>query len=130
MKELLQEVLDAGDKAKLPLDMNEWYCGTSCCLCGDVALSRWPEGVETTKDAAASFSIELDQASLSTFGIYAVAESIYLSGAHDRLESAEMSGIFTSEDLKHPHLTTNHSDRAIAHDYVRLIMRKIDEVEK
>lgn len=127
LRSLLQEMIDAGDKAILPLDMLSWHCGTSCCLCGDVAVAR---GKNENYDAAARvFSDELDDSSFEVFGYSYIASSIYTGAIQNRFLTATHSELLTKGELNHPHLNTDHSDRAIAHDYIRLIMRKVDEKE-
>lgn len=127
MIELLQEILDAGKNTKIPLDMGEWHCGTACCLCGDVAEAR---NVNNITYKALEFSNELDAASIHVFGDDLVAGAIYRSTRKSRLLAAKYSHVFTEEELDHPHLTTDHNDRAIAHDFVRLVMRKCEEYKK
>jgi hypothetical protein len=142
MKELLQEMIDAGKEPLLPLEMKDWVtmesntgadevCGTSCCLCGDVGILQASRSGSYTMEEAAelafSFSLDLDDYSEEMFETIGVAESIYSSDSEQRLDAAEVSDIFTEEELQHPHLTTNHHDREIAHDYIRLVMRKVDE---
>lgn len=141
-KELLQEIIDAGKDSKLPLKMylyvsydtatynerDKINCGTACCLCGDVAISRIPDGsFSDVMSESSYFASRLDGASIGVFGDSHVSESIWSSTRAERLFSAEDSYVFTDEELKHPHLTTEHNDRDIAHDYIRLIMKKVDE---
>lgn len=126
MKELLQEILDAGQEATLPLDMSDWYCGTAACLCGDVGISRSvSDSIDAIIDAASGFSDELDVASELVFGSESMAASIYSIHSGHRHHCALESGVFSLEELNHPHLTTDHNSREIAHDYVRLVMEKI-----
>lgn len=123
--ELLQEMLDAGEKAILPLNMLSWHCGTACCLCGDVAIARnyHEDDDDELSVNALAFSDELDD----ELGC-GLAESIYGSDSSMRLESVIELEFLTSEELEHKHLTTNHYDRTIAHDYIKLIMKKIKEL--
>ena len=123
--ELLQEMLDAGEEAILPLHMSIWHCGTACCLCGDVAIARnYHEDDDGGLSVGAeAFSDELDD----ELG-RGLAESIYGSNDSMRLESVRELEFLNSEELEHEHLTINHHDRTIAHDYIKLIMKKIKEL--
>lgn len=126
MRSLLQEILDAGNYAVVPLDMKDWYCGTAACLCGDVGIYRAASDPEKyITDEAVRFSDELDIVSDYVFRNVHVAESIYGSNAGPRRHCALESGIFSPEELLHPHLTTDHYSRELAHDYVRLVMSKL-----
>ena len=133
MRELLQEIIDAGQGAEIPLNMMTWHCGSACCLCGDVAAARYPDCDDDDDDwitEANVFAHELDDASNLAFGSPWVALSVYASGRRKyRLEYAERSGLFTPAELHHPHLTTDHHDRAIAHDWIRIVMSKLPEGE-
>jgi hypothetical protein len=132
VRELLQEIIDAGQGAEIPLDMGIFHCGTACCLCGDVAVARYPDCDDDAdwRIEANLFSDELDDASRDACGGYDIADSICRSVASYRRESARLSCIFTEEELKHPHLTTDHHDRAIAHDWIRVVMSKLPEGDK
>ena len=57
-----------------------------------------------------------------------LAESIYGIDNSTRLKSVRKLEFLTSEELEHEHLTINHHDRTIAHDYIKLIMKKIKEL--
>jgi len=61
----------------------------------------------------------LEEAGLS------VAESIYGSTYRVRLMMAEESKFFTDNELKHPHLTEDHNNRAIAINFINLIILKL-----
>ena len=131
MRELLQEIIDAGQGAELPLDMGVFHCGTACCLCGDVAIRRLGAGChhdEYSREAL-SFSRRLMDASRAALGTCAAASAIFERDAPLRIEKAKSSGLFTEAELKHPHLTTDHHDRAIAHDWIRVVMSKLPEGE-
>jgi len=126
VRELLQEIIDSGQGATLPLNMGQWHCGTSCCLCGDVAVARNPDCDDADWIIAAKlFAHELDDASRDAFRGYEIAESIYRPVASYRHESARLSCIFTDAELQHTHLNTDHSNRAIAHDWIRIVMSKL-----
>jgi hypothetical protein len=128
MRALLQEIIDAGQGAELPLDMTTWHCGSACCLCGDVALARNPKANAGEWEAmASSFASDLYAASRKLFGKGGVAGSVYKPIGSIRRFCAKESGLFTRTELKHPHLTTNHHDRAIAHDWIRIVMSKLPE---
>lgn len=121
-------MIDAGEKSPLPLNMITWHCGTACCLCGDVALSRDWQGRGCYAGGARDFSYELDGSAYEVFNNDASSVlSIYDVDSVGRLYYAKESKLLTEEELKHPHLNINHSDRKIAHDYIRLVMRKVDE---
>lgn len=138
MIKLLEEIIQSGKDAKLPLDMGTWvdnddnFCATSCCMCGDVAISRMSKksqflDVDLASDMAVDFSDELDEACRGIFGKSSLARSIYAGSPNVRLEHACDSGLFTEEELKHPHLNHEHNSRRIAHDYVRLVIKKVRE---
>lgn len=136
MKELLLEIIEAGEGSNNELNMITWVgvpdneCGYSCCLCGDVAIKRDPQlGVRNLSNNALEFSHELDNACMKIFGGWDLAESICRKNFFYRLDSAEDSGLLTKEELKHPHLNEDHNNREIAHDYIRLIIKKIEERE-
>lgn len=127
---LLEEIITAGEAAAIPLDMRQWIreenkCLTACCMCGDVAIARGPE--LNLYLAADSFASDLDDALAEAFGVSEefVAECIYGFASSARLASAEESDIFQTPELDHPHLTTDHNDRSIAHDFVRLMINKV-----
>lgn len=139
LKELLQEMLEAGETPVVPLDMLHWACETSCCLCGDVAAAR--EKVENKNDLryeylnrqldmkAEEVSWEIEDAAAEELGTAWASDAIYNGSQVGRLDAARTAGIFTDEELDHPHLTTDHHDRAIAHDFIRLVMAKLDTLE-
>jgi hypothetical protein len=130
MRELLQEIIDAGQGAELPLDMSVFHCGTACCLCGDVAAARYPNAnAGEWEDLASWFASDLCAASRELFGKGGVAGSVYKFSGSIRRFCAKESGLFTRTELKHPHLTTDHHDRAIAHDWIRVVMSKLPEGE-
>jgi len=129
---LLEEIITAGEAAVIPLDMRQWIleenkCRTACCMCGDVAIARTPND-DTAYLVADSFAAELDDAIAEVFGVSEEfsAECIYGFEAKARLASAEESDIFQTQELTHSHLTTDHNDRAIAHDFVRLMINKVN----
>lgn len=125
---LLEEIIKAGENATIPLDMDAWHCGTSCCACGDVAVFRDPDaGVYELVLLAERFSDDLDKECVAVFGDWWLAWSVYLESAYHRREGARNSHELTTEELEHPHLTTDHNDREILHDYVRLIITKVKE---
>jgi hypothetical protein len=132
MRALLQEIIDAGQGAELPLDMTTWHCGSACCLCGDVAIRRLGEGChhEDYSLKASRFSRRLQDASRDALGTCDAASAIFEIDAPLRIEKAKSSGLFTDAELQHPHLTTNHHDRAIAHDWIRVVMSKLPEDDK
>jgi hypothetical protein len=130
VRELLQEIIDAGQGAEIPLNMTVWHCGSACCLCGDVALARDPNANPGEwDDLAHFFAIELNAASLELFGDEGAAGSVYRPNGATRRFCALYSGLFTRTELEHPHLTTDHHDRAIAHDWIRVVMSKLPEGE-
>lgn len=127
MIDLLKIMIKASKAAILPLHMSGWYCGTACCLCGDVSVYKNPDlDVDYLSRSAMGFSYELDHASEALFGSYCLAGSIYKNFSRSRRENAKLSNVFTKEELQHPHLTTDHSDRAIAIDYIELVIRKCE----
>jgi hypothetical protein len=130
VRELLQEIIDAGQGAEIPLNMKAWHCGSACCLCGDVAVARNPNVNAGAWEAmASSFASDLYAASRKLFGEGDAAGSVYRPSSSIRRLCAKESGLFTRTELKHPHLTTDHHDRAIAHDWVRIVMSKLPEGE-
>lgn len=135
LKALLQEMIDSGKEATLPLNMRHWYCETACCLCGDVALSRCEgevfffEDSAALEEAAEDFSHTLNLASWEVFRTSDLSRSIYDASSEVRLNDAMHSNLLTDDELKHPHLNSDHSEREIAHDYIRLIIKKVEEKE-
>lgn len=124
---LLEEIIKAGKGAKIPLDMESWHCGTACCACGDVAALRNPDAnKEDLSLWAEKFSADLDEKFTDVFGDQCLAESIYLATASGRRHQAIGSYELTTEELEHPHLTTDHNDREILHDYIRLVIGKVE----
>jgi len=138
MIKLLEEIIQSGKDARLPLDMGIWvdnddnFCATSCCMCGDVAISRMSKksqeiDVDLASEKATDFSDELDEACWDVFGNSLLARSIYAGSSGAREERAYDSGLLTEEELKHPHLNYDHHSREIAYDYVRLVIKKVRE---
>jgi len=138
MIKLLEEIIQSGKDAKLPLDMGTWvdnddnFCATSCCMCGDVAIARMSKksqelDIDIASDMAVDFSDELDEACRGIFWKSSLARSIYAGSSGAREERAYDSGLLTEEELKHPHLNYDHHSREIAYDYVRLVIKKVRE---
>jgi hypothetical protein len=143
---LLQEIIDAGSNSDFKLNMQDWFCGTSCCACGDVALKRHSESnlddilsksnsfsfmnYDAISSKAYSFSLDLRVECASVFSEEAscLAESVYMTDSFRRFKEAHMSNKLSAEELEHPHLTTEHSSREILHDYIRVLI-KISEKE-
>ena len=73
------------------------------------------------------FSYELNRASEKCLGNFHFASSLYLPTSGSRILRAKDSDLLTDEELKHPHLNSDHSDREILHDYIRLVIRKCEE---
>jgi len=103
----LEEMIKASEKATIPLDMGYWYCGSSCCLIGDLTVYRDPGNASSNLACitAASelenlFEDVLEEAGLS------VAESIYGSTYMVRRRMAYKSKFFTDDELKHPPIIT------------------------
>jgi hypothetical protein len=134
---LLQEMIDAGKDSTLSLDLKYWFCGTSCCACGDVVLERASlkelnrEPMSVHSDfclKANDVALELRYACRAIFnGSDKLANSIYMSTKTFRLEEARDSGLLTEKALSHPHLNMQHSDRKILHDYIRLVIEKSEQ---
>lgn len=129
MKDLLLEMIEAGNNTNKDLLMSEFVnsCGTACCLCGDLGLKRANGNADRAHTESIDIFRELTDSSREQFGESWVGLSIAAGYVYLREEYAKASGIFTEEELKHPHLTTDHNDRDIAHDYIRLVISKIEE---
>lgn len=128
---LLEEIITAGEAAVIPLDMRQWIreenkCRTACCMCGDVAILKSEVGVPHST-VAELFAEDLDNAISEAFGISGEfsAECVYGYDAKSRQDSAGEIDIFSQQELQHLHLTADHNDRAIAHDFVRLMINKV-----
>lgn len=125
----LEEMIEASEKATIPLDMGYWYCGSSCCLIGDLTVYRDPGNASSNLACIAAAS-ELETLFEEVFegaGLY-VAESIYLDTSSTRHTAARLSEFFTNKELRHPHLHNNHSDRAIAINFINLIILKLKKL--
>jgi len=122
----LEEMIEASGKATIPLDMEYWYCGSSCCLIGDLTVYRDPGNASSNLAciAAASELENLFEDVLEDAGLR-VAESIYRSTYMARRAMAYESKFFTDDDLKHPHLTEDHNNRAMAINFINLIILKL-----
>jgi hypothetical protein len=119
---LLQEIIDAGSNASLELNMSNWFCGTSCCACGDVAVARGYDN-SNRDEKAMSFSEELGEACMEIFkGNWNLASSVFGAYDYDRYERARNSQVLSDEQLCHAHLLSNHNDREILHDYIRILI--------
>ena len=125
----LEEMIEASDKATIPLDMGYWYCGSSCCLIGDLTVYRDPGNassnlacIAVASELETLFEDVLEEAGLS------VAESIYGSTYMVRRTGAYESEFFTYDELKHPHLTEDHNNRAIAINFINLIILKLKKL--
>lgn len=129
LKSLLQEIIDAGQNRTIELDMAGWHCGTACCACGDVAEAREPKH-HNLPNAASYFSDQLDNACRDVFRDRSLSNSIWVSDAFDRWDYGEETNLLTNNELEHEHLTTDHHDREILHDYVRLVISKVDERQR
>jgi hypothetical protein len=133
---LLQEIIDAGQISTIKLNMSDWHCGSSCCACGDVAVARSKsldvavarsKSLELLKRSAYVFSRELRAACSEVFQNITLAVSVYGQSYNSRYYQAVRSGLLTYEELKHPHLNTDHDDRKILNEYIRIVMTKVDE---
>jgi hypothetical protein len=125
LNKLFQEMIDAGQRKKLPsLNMTQWHCSTSCCSCGDVAIAR---NKRFPKSGAIEFSNELDDASKYLLDEASTTESVYGASYDFRLCAAKLSSVLKVQDRNHPHLNCNHDVRAILHDYIRLVMLRVNE---
>lgn len=123
--ELLNLMLEASEKATLPLGMKSWYnCGTSCCLCGDVAIYN---NAKDISEASSDFADLLDKYLGSN-----LAESIYSGFASHRKDSLEafydQNELNPNSLLEHPHLSSDHEDRAIAQDYIREVIKLLGDL--
>ena len=125
----LEEMIEASGKATIPLDMEYWYCGSSCCLIGDLTVYRDPGNASSNLACIAAanelknlFDDVLEEAGLR------VAESIYRSTYMARRAMAYKSKFFTDDELKHPHLTEDHNNRAMAINFINLIIRKLEKL--
>lgn len=125
----LEEMIEASREATIPLDMGYWHCGSSCCLIGDLTVYRDPGNASSNLACMAAagelenlFEDVLEEAGLS------VAESIYGSTYVVRRTGAYKSEFFTNEELRHPHINEEHSDREIAIDFINLIIRKLEKL--
>lgn len=121
--ELLSLMLKASKDAALPLNMRSWYnCGTSCCLCGDVAIYNNAKDIH---EASSDFADLLDKYLGGD-----LAESIYSGFASHRKDSLEYffknSELDPTPLLEHPHLSSDHEDRAIAQDYIREVIKLLE----
>jgi hypothetical protein len=129
---LLKEIIEAGKDTENNLDMFNWYCGTSCCLCGDWALYKSNKG--NIENRAMYLSQELDDLMnqfLNSTGLVnkrVDAESVWGQYARDRYISAEDLNIFSEKELEHEHLTLDHSDRDIAHDFILVLIKRLEEL--
>tara|TARA_Y100001973_G_C5088230_1_gene276054 strand:- start:312 stop:710 length:399 start_codon:yes stop_codon:yes gene_type:complete len=125
----LEEMIEASEKATIPLDMGYWYCGSSCCLIGDLTVYRDP-GNASSNTACIELSNELDdlfEEVLEEEGL-GVAESIYGSTYMVRRTMAYESDFFTFEEMQHPHLNEDHNNRAFAINFINLIIRKLEKL--
>lgn len=121
--ELLNLMLKASEDAALPLNMRSWYnCGTSCCLCGDVAIYNNAKDIH---EASSDFADLLDKYLGGD-----LAESIYSGFSSNRKDSLEYfyknNELDETPLLEHPHLNSDHEDRAIAQDYIREVIKLLE----
>jgi hypothetical protein len=103
--------------------VDETYCGTSCCLCGDYALYKNPtliENIDIWETSVQGFTDILLDLSIDLFDSEPIIESIYGGTAVDR-KFFLMAGLEHPPEnlLNHPHLNEWHSDRSIGIDYIK-----------
>jgi hypothetical protein len=138
---LLLELIEASCVSTTDFDMHTFFrveenifdCKTSCCLCGDLALSRLAKdyGCEVSDIDYISDELEENLANSATDIANELAEvlgrflarSIYAESYFIRSKSAGKSDI-AIKLLDHPHLTTE-SCRADAIDYIERVIEEI-----
>lgn len=128
-------------------DMENWHCGSACCICGDVAMRREPyfgdatfylpneafyeydcETVNRWFELAMDFSNELQNAGYAcSRELGQLAESVYEGVMSERMEMALQSGMFTeAEAAEFKHLTSKNPSRADAAAYIRAVIGKVE----
>lgn len=132
MIKLLEGAIEALKQSPNTLKMTIWYneypgCGTCSCICGGMSLLRLSDTYshDTLQRRAMAISSELDEASYNLFGTSSVATAIYAGTAVERYATATFCDVFAEDDLKHPPLTQDHSNKAIAIDFIQLVLKKV-----
>lgn len=151
LKALLQEMLDAPQNnpmqsRAIDFDITGYHCGTAACLCGDVAMARNPraalfleedldegadaeEALNTLVSEAMRFDNHLLAVCREELGVGFLAIAITSGFQEMRRSKADHAGLFTDGELSHPHLTKYQPSREEAHDFVRLVVTKLDALE-
>lgn len=138
---LLIEILEAGTYTLTKFDMATSHTGITCSLSGNVAEQRLlgdvnqrPLPFSTSDDMKKALSAEamlfeeyLRLYCEELFGSDALLQSVLSSDIHERRGWAFDTGLLTVHQLYHPHLATDHNDRAIVHDYIlRVVLPMVE----
>jgi len=131
------------------LDMSAWitklsgtkdshFCGTVACWCGWQSLGglrNFPRAAaeRTRSDVIVSvvaeyISDELDKSCSQALGDSAMANSIYQGDVLSRWLGAKGSGLFSKEELTHPHLNKDPTPLEAA-NYALLCIEKVKAYE-
>ena len=121
-------------------DMAHWYekddtveCGFAACICGFQAVAKkskfFCNNIEDFYDQAGDIAENLVSSCIDLMGNGFLARSIY-GGCYDgRHYHANHCGVFTEEELDHPHLTKNKPTPADAISFMELALTKLDDVK-
>lgn len=113
--------------------MGSW-CGTSCCICGNQAITNNLDLFPLAKSArllvtkAMFVSDELNYACERLTNETKLSRSVYEAFSTARHNMASSSGLLNKHQLRHPHLNGNSSPK-IATDYIRMIIGIVSKPE-
>jgi hypothetical protein len=133
-------------------DMNDWYidsdvpgsfdgdevhleCGYAACICGHQSLaSEESEHFVLTADSphryrAAQVSKSLNSACFALTGDTILALAVTGGDYCWRIEHADNSGLFTDEEMQHPHLRKEKPSIQDAISFMELMLTKLGEHE-
>ena len=140
----INTLIDTMSKVAEPkaLEMKGWHrkeegneCGFAACVCGHQALAppsvyfyrSIPVFPWSINASAQNIACMLDNSCLQMTDVIVIAQSIYEGLGYIRKSKAVSSGLFSLEELNHPHLTKDHPTPAEAISYMKLILTKLEQ---
>lgn len=138
LKSTMQEVMKAEDAR---LEMSWWwtekpakpnhFCNSACCILGYQAVKDYvpsdedEEVLENLAGVSASFSFYLGNSCDDLYDDDWMASSVYVADASERKECAELSNLFTQEELDSiVHLNSDAPSFQDAIDYLDICISK------
>jgi hypothetical protein len=127
---------------KKSFDMTTWHyqearnvvdCGYVACICGHQAVAKDSSVFENISsynymDRAQGIASCLDDSCHDVFYNSQLASSIYEGQDVERMLSARRSHLFTDTQLNHPHLTKEHPTIKQAISFIKLALKKVENV--